>query len=65
MEDLDDLMGGTPKKNQFINNMDLEDDDDFFGGGGFGGRKAEGKSKKSKQDSNDPLAFLQRAKEEK
>ena len=48
MDDLDDLMGGTPKQNKFVNNMDLEDDDDFFGGGGFGQSKANDKSMKSK-----------------
>lgn len=41
LDDLDDLMGGTPKKNKFVNNMDMDDDDDFFGGGGFGGSKPE------------------------
>ena len=58
MDDLDDLMGSTPKQNKFVNNMDLEDDDDFFGGGGFGNSKGDDRNKKSKQDSNDPLAFL-------
>lgn len=48
MDDLDDLMGSTPKQNKFVNNMDLEDDDDFFGGGGFGNSKGDDRNKKSK-----------------
>ena len=69
LDDLDDLMGATPKQSKNVSNMDMEDDDDFFGGGGgFGGggnAKADDKSKKNKVDANDPLAFLHRAQAEK
>lgn len=66
LDDLDDIMGGSSTNNKNAGNMDLEDDDDFFGGGGFGGqRRGEDKKKSAKGDSNDPLAFLQRAQAEK
>lgn len=37
LDDLDDLMGGTPQKSKKDTNFD-DDEDDFFGGG-FGSSK--------------------------
>lgn len=59
-------MGGSPgAKNKGASNVDLDDDDDFFGGGGFGQNQFENKKRSAKPDGNDPLAFLQRAQQEK
>ena len=56
-------MGSSPVK-AAKNELDFEDEDDFFGGG-FGAKKTDKNQKKKNSDNNDPLAFLQRAKEEK
>lgn len=56
-------MGGTPKKDNIVKDMDLDDEDDFFGTGAAESRAD--KKQMAKQDSNDPLAFLKRAENEK
>ena len=58
LDDLDDLMGGEATNPVF----DQNDEDDFFGGGND---QAEVMPRKKQAENDDPLAFLQRAKQEK
>ena len=59
-------MGSSQPKGSNATGLELDDDDDFFGGGGFGGKQKDDTKKKSaKVESNDPLAFLKRAENEK
>lgn len=58
LDDLDDLMGDSNKK-------DAIDEDDFFGGGNDEEDDYVPKKKKGKAVDNDPLAFLKAAQEEK
>ena len=79
LDDLDDLMGGSNAQGASgnNNNFDMDDEDDFFGMGSGSKKKDidKGKSKaprgwlpdpmENNKESNDPLAFLQRAQAEK
>lgn len=58
LDDLDDLMGGEATNPVF----DQNDEDDFFGNGN---EQVELNPRKNKAENDDPLAFLQRAKQEK
>ena len=65
LDDLDDLMGAGAKNSSIGAGLN-DDEDDFFGGGERNTDfDAKPKSKKGQQEEHDPLAFLQRAQQEK
>ena len=67
LDDLDDLMGADAKNSSIGAGLN-DDEDDFFGGGTSNDAfevKPKKKKKGQEDDDHDPLAFLQRAQQEK